>query len=207
KLIITDYHRSAARQVHAVLGDRLGRGTLAITISGESGAGKTEIAHCLAELLDTAGRTSLVLSQDDYFRLPPHSNHRKRESDIDWVGTGEVRLDLLDEHVAALKAGLRDPLVKPLVHFEEDRIGEETVAPAARDAIIVEGTYTGLLASADVRIFIDRTYLETRANRIRRGRDSDSAFLERVLAIEHKIISKQKTGADVVIPPPGDESD
>ena len=36
----------------------------------------------------------VVLQQDDYFRLPPKSNHQKRLDDILWVGTGEVRLDL-----------------------------------------------------------------------------------------------------------------
>lgn len=206
KLVITDYHRAGARQVLETLGDRLDGGMLAITVSGESGAGKTEIAHCLAELLTAAGRASLVLSQDDYFRLPPKSNHRHRETDINWVGPGEVRLDLLDEHVAALKAGLQAPLVKPLVNFEEDRIGEEFIDPCSLDAVIAEGTYTGMLTGADVRVFIDRTYLQTRANRIRRGRDPDSAFVEQVLAIEHEVISKQKAQADVVIPPPDDES-
>jgi uridine kinase len=205
KLVITDYHRAGARQVLDAIGDRLVAGTLAITVSGESGAGKTEIAHCLAEALGADGRASLVLSQDDYFRLPPRTNHGRRESDIDWVGPGEVRLDLLDEHVAAIKAGLRAPLAKPLVHFEEDRIGEEVIDPLPVDAVIAEGTYTSMLDSADVRVFIDRTYLETKANRLRRGRDPDSAFIEQVLAIEHEVISAEKARADVVIAPPVDE--
>ncbi len=36
--------------------------------------------------------------------------------------------------------------------------------------MIAEGTYTTLLPNADTRVFIDRTYLETRAHREKRAR-------------------------------------
>lgn len=207
KLVVTSYHRDGAARVMEALRPRLAADAppLAVTISGESGSGKTEIAHCLAELLDAEGRSSVVLAQDDYFRLPPKTNHNKRLGDIGWVGTGEVRLDLLDEHVAALKAGLGAPLEKPLVDFDTDSIGSETLEPGRRDVVIAEGTYTARLDHADVRVFIDRHYLQTKKARLTRGRDPDVDFLERVLAIEHELISVQAELADVVLPPPEDE--
>ena len=41
--------------------------------------------------------------------------------------------------------------------------------------------------------------------RLKRNRDPDVKFLERVLEIEHKEISQHKARADVVIDPPAEE--
>jgi uridine kinase len=203
KLVITDYHRQGADLVMEHIRPRLERGErLIVTVAGESGSGKSEIGHCLAELAEQIGKRAFVFGQDDYFHLPPHQNHQRRLEDIGWVGPGEVRLDLLDAHAIALRDGLTAPLEKPLVYFEEDRIGSELVEPQPIELVIAEGTYTSLLENADVRAFIDRTYLQTKKARLRRARDPATAFLERVLAIEHEVISQHKARADVVLPPP-----
>lgn len=207
KLVITDYHRQGAAKVMASLRDRLREATspLAVTVAGESGSGKSEIAHCLAELVEQEGKKAVVLGQDDYFKLPPKSNHNRRLEDIGWVGTGEVRLDLLDEHLAALKASPSEPLTKPLVFYDEDRIDSETIQPGKLDVVIAEGTYTTLLDNADLHAFIDRDYRQTKKARLKRARDPDVAFLEKVLAIEHEEISKHKARAHVIIEAPPEE--
>ncbi len=206
KLVITAYHRAGAAKVMDLIRDRLAAGErLIVTVAGESGSGKSEIAHCLAELAENDGKKPFIFAQDDYFKLPPRSNHNRRLEGIDWVGPSEVKLPLLDQHTAALKSGLEEPLKKPLVYFEEDRIGTETVQPETFDLVIAEGTYTSLLDNADVRAFIDRTFHQTRKNRLKRARDPDSAFIEQVLEIEHRIISKHKDRAEVIIDPPPEE--
>jgi len=206
RLVITDYHRSGAAQIMDAIRARLEAGQrLIVTVAGESGSGKSEIGHCLAELAVGMGKKAFVFGQDDYFRLPPKSNHQRRLEGIAWVGPGEVRLDLLDEHMAALRDGLDAPLTKPLVFFDEDRIGEEQVAPERFDLVIAEGTYTSLLDSADLHAFIDRNYRQTKKNRLRRARDPATEFLERVLEIEHQIISAHKARADVIIEAPPEE--
>jgi uridine kinase len=209
KLVITDYHRQGAAQVFAVVQQRLesAAGALCVTVAGESGSGKSEIAHCLAELLEQSGYTTIVLGQDDYFRLSPKSNHEKRLQDISWVGPGEVRLDLLGENIANLKEHPDRPLKKPLVYFQESRIDSEIIEPKKRDVVIVEGTYTSLLENVDVRAFIDRNYRQTKKARLKRARDPDVDFLEKVLEIEHQEISKHKARADAVIPPPPEEQE
>jgi len=209
KLVITEYHRQGAAQIYALVKKRLdsGAGPLSVTVAGESGSGKSEIAHCLAQLLEKDGKTAIVLGQDDYFKLPPKSNHEKRQKDISWVGPGEVRLDLMDENIADLKDHPDRPLKKPLVYFQENRIDSETIDPQKRDVIIAEGTYTTLLENADVRAFINRNYRQTKKARLKRARDPDVDFLEKVLEIEHQEISKHKARADVVIPPPPEEQE
>ena len=165
------------------------------------------MAHCLAELLEAERRSWIILAQDDYFRLPPKSNHRKRLEGIDWVGPGEVRLDLLDEHAGRLRDGGDERLTKPLVDFDRDAMGSETVSGGPFDVVIAEGTYTGTLANADLRVFIDRDYRQTKKARLARARDPDVAFLDKVLAIEHEIIRQQSVTADIVIEPPPEERD
>jgi uridine kinase len=200
KLIIKDNHRRAAEQIVERILPRL-RSTsriYTISIAGESGSGKSETGRAVAEALIRRGFDTLVLQQDDYFVHPPRTNDRTRREDIRWVGMQEVRLDLLDEHLEKARSGA-ERIVKPLVVYGEDRITEETVSLAGIAAIVAEGTYTTALENVDTRVFIDLTYLETLQSRLERARESQDDFLERVLEIEHRIISVQKDRADYII--------
>lgn len=208
KLLITDYHREGAALALQTIRPLLAPDrTVTVTVAGESGSGKSEIGHCIAEDLIQEGKRALVLGQDDYFRLPPKTNHTKRQEDLSWVGMGEVRLDLLDANLEQLRDRDGRPLTKPLVYFEEDRVDEETVDGGPYDLVVAEGTYTSALKNVDVRVFINRTYRQTKKARLARGRDPDVEFLEQVLEIEHGIISQHKARADVVIPPPPEEAE
>lgn len=200
KLVIHEGHRRAARQIMPLLLPQVekARSAFIITIAGESGSGKSEIAAVLSESLLEEGIKSLILQQDDYFVYPPKTNARKRTEDISHVGMSEVHLALLDRNLKDIKEG-KSELVKPLVIFEEDRITQETVKLEGIKAVIVEGTYTTTLKNVHRRTFIDRTYIDTRAARKRRLREQQDDFLEKILEIEHKIISSHKPRADIIV--------
>ncbi len=208
KLVITEYHRRAAAKIYSKLSEILPRANngVAVTVAGESGCGKSETAAVLAELCEKDGHKSLILQQDDYFIYPPHTNHAKREEDINWVGMQEVKLQLMDENLRDIKEGNKKVLTKPLVIFDEDKITEEQVDISNVKVVIAEGTYTTTLQNADLRGFIDRDYRQTKKSRLARSRDPATEFLEKVLAIEHEIISKHKQLADIIIPPPPEEA-
>jgi uridine kinase len=175
-------------------------GKYTISIAGESGSGKSETATALAEALEAAGKTCVVLQQDDYFVYPPKSNDRTRRADINWVGPQEVHLGLLSDHLKAFKEAA--PVIeKPLVIYEEDRVTSERLDVADADVAIAEGTYTTLLSNVDTRVFIDRDYMQTRAHRAKRRRNEAELdpFIDEVLAIEHRIISAHKTLAQLVV--------
>lgn len=209
KMLINAFHRNAAAMILPEVLIRMEQtgGSVIVTIAGESGSGKTETAHCLGELLAEQGKKPIVLCQDDYFRLPPKTNHTHRVDDIAWVGPGEVRLDLMAAHALALKQHPEHPLIKPLVHFEEDEICTETIEPQHWDVVIVEGCYTSLIRVADVRAFLDRTFRQTKQARLARARDPALEFLEHVLEIEHNEIRMHKGCADVVVPAPAEDGD
>jgi len=199
-LIINNFHRKAARQAVAMLLQEIldTEGKYFLTVAGESGAGKSEVAASIASELEKQGIQAYVIQQDDYFVYPPLTNAQKRREDIGWVGMQEVKLFLLDEEIADIKKG-NNIIDKPLVIFSEDTITTEKVDFSPFRVIIAEGTYTTALKNVDTRIFIDRDINDTRKARKKRAREAQDEFLEKVLTIEHRIISAQKKDADIII--------
>lgn len=168
-----------------------------IGIGGESGCGKSTLAVAIQQELEDKGGKVLILHMDDYFKLPPKSNHQNRLRDIDSIGPQEVHLDMLDCHIEQIRNG--EVLQKPLVDYQKDQIISETINIKNYSLIIIEGTYVLSLKNIDVRIFMPRTYLDTRSDRLKRARDEMSDFNEEVLKIEHSIIKKHRHMADFLI--------
>ena len=200
KLVINKGHIRAANQALELLlsGITGSQGRFVITVAGESGSGKSEIAAALSEALSRKDIKSVILQQDDYFVYPPKTNENMRRKDIGHVGLSEVRLDLIDRNLKDAITGQSD-IVKPLVIFDEDRITEETVNLEGIKVVLVEGTYTTTLKNAHQHIFIDRNYVDTLEARRKRAREAQDEFLEKVLKIEHGIIQSQKTQASVIV--------
>jgi uridine kinase len=199
-ILVGEEHRRAAKLIIDSLVDTI-KSTdrrFTLTVAGESGSGKSETGQALAEALDERGIRAVVLQQDDYYVLPPKSNDAARRANFCWVGTTEVRLDLLDSHLQAAQVGASS-IVKPLVIFDEDRIDEETVSLEGADVVIAEGVYTSLCDHVDRRVFIDRDRLETLQHRMKRGREELDPYIERVLTREHEIISQHRARADIII--------
>ena len=53
--------------------------------------------------------------------------------------------------------------------------------------------------NVDCKVFIDRNKIYTIESRKKRNREKQDEFLDRILTIEHEIISKHKAMADIVI--------
>lgn len=203
KIVIGEDFRSAAHEICSLLlgSIRNKKGRYVLAIAGESGSGKSVTGQAIEEELQNHGIRSVVLGQDDYFRLPPKTNDTRRRSDPNWLGPhAEVCLDVLDRNLKECIDG-KTSIKKPLVDYNENTIGEETIDLADVKVVIAEGTYTSLLKNVDTRIFITRNWLETMdARRSRnRGNEFDDPFIEGVLAIEHKIIAGHKNLADLLI--------
>jgi uridine kinase len=199
KLLIEEHHTGRARDICAILEGRIEKG-FTLTVAGESGSGKSELASEIARLLTELGQPTGILQQDDYFVFPPKTNHEMRRINIEQVGPYEVKLDFLDSNLRSFKQG-EATIYKPLVYYDEDRMTTEEMAVDEFTTIIAEGTYTSLLHFVDFRVFIDRDYHQTLEARKRRARDQFDDFLVDVLEREHQIISRHKSRANVIIPP------
>lgn len=197
RILIAEHHTARARDVcDIVLVARVPH--MVVTVAGESGAGKSEVASEVGRLLGEAGVSTAVIQQDDYFVFPPKTNHEMRRKNVEQVGLYEVKLGLLDSNLRSYKRE-ENPVYKPLVDYDQDQIEWETRDFSDVEALIVEGTYTTALRFADLRVFIDRTYEDTAAHRRERNRDSREPFMDDVLRREHEIISGHKEQADLVI--------
>ncbi len=177
--------------------DSVGRQVIAI--GGESGSGKSVTAMCLQKVLHEQGITSMVLHQDDYFKLPPANNHNVRLQDISKVGIEEVNMDILQANVHDYLSRVAE-IVKPIVNYKANIILEEIVQLKDVDVLIIEGTYVLALQNISYKVFMERTYLQTLLQRRERARDTqDLEFIEQVLAIEHKIIAAMKSTAHALV--------
>jgi len=201
KLLIKKHHTLAAEKiVSRILPEILSSPIkYIITVAGESGSGKTEVSHEIARFLDKHGIKNITLHQDDYFKLPPLTNHKARRKNLSIVGTGEVKLKLLNKHIKLFKVDEVSSFKKPLVDFNEDSIGEETQRCGIAQVMIIDGTYTTLLKDVDTKIFLSRNYLDTKSARMQRKRDKIDSFDKKILTIEHNIISKYKKRANIVL--------
>ncbi len=199
KLVIEQHHTDRARDICALLIDRIrDEDRFVLAVAGESGAGKSELAHETARLLNEEGIGTGVIQQDDFFVFPPRTNHEMRRRNLEQVGPYEVKLDFLDSNLRSFKRG-ESPIYKPLVIYDENRITTEELDVTGLRVLIAEGTYTSLLRYADFRVFIDRDYRHTLEARKRRARDRFEPFIVDVLEREHQVIAQHKRLADAVI--------
>lgn len=171
---------------------------ICVAIGGESGSGKTVTALALKQLLDEKGRYATVLHQDDYFKLPPQTNHQARVANMAHIGVQEVDMLALQQAIDGFLMG-SNRLIKPLIDYQANTILEETIALETTKILLLEGTYSMLLDNIALKIFIARNYHDTYQQRMARGRDEASAFIEAVLAIEHRLISPLYANADLII--------
>ncbi|MET3539005.1 uridine kinase family protein [Chryseobacterium limigenitum] len=170
----------------------------AVGICGESGSGKSVTAFALKKVLEENRIKSLVIQMDDYFKLPPKTNHENRQESFDNVGIHEVQLELIEKNIKDFKKG-SSSIEKPLVHYQNNSVSQEIVDIADVQVLIIEGTYILSIEDFDFSIFIDRNYKDTHENRMKRNRDEQSDFVEKVLDIEHQIIRQFKHKADIVL--------
>jgi uridine kinase len=199
-LIIGKHHTRAAEEILSFMLPLISskEGKFLFSVGGESGAGKSEISYALENLLERNGVAAMIIQQDDYFVHPPKTNEQIRHKNISWVGPGEVRLDLLNENIREILDG-KPEIRKPLVIFAEDRIISEKISLTPFKVIIIDGTYTTLLENIDCRVYIDRDREDTREDRLRRNREQQNDYLEKILEIEHQIISRHKALANIIV--------
>ncbi len=212
EIVVKPHHTRAAENVYNKIKDMVlnpennnKNNIITITVAGESGSGKSETATEIARLFkENHNLPHIVFHQDDYFVHPPKTNDQRRKENIhkieEAIGTHEVKLNLLDKHLSYVKDPDIKKIEKPLIDFHKDEILSETHHLDDIKLVIAEGTYTTALKNADVRVFIDKDYKDTLEHRKERARDEIDETTDKILQIEHEIISKHKEHADVIVP-------
>lgn len=202
-IILEQHHSIAGEKIAAYLMPKIQKENrrFIITVSGESGSGKSEMAKAISDEMGKINVKSIILAQDDYFVLPPKSNDAKRRDDNTWLGPHvEVHMSLLNKHIVDALNDV-NTMTKPLVDYSDNSIAQENIDLAGINVVIIEGTYTALLRNVDCRIFINRNRLDTLEHRKKRNRGNEVSdpFVEDVLKTEHKIIAGHRFLADIII--------
>lgn len=169
-----------------------------VGIAGESGSGKSHLADSLASVCSATGVRVLVLNADNYFLLPPRTNHEHRCESLANVGPHEVNLALLADHVSAFCTRASN-VDGPLVDYPGNRFVTQRFDFSRVDLLIVEGTYVLQLDGLDARVFMAATRVHNEERRRARNRDIVAPIIDEILAIEHAIIAPMAALADIVV--------
>jgi uridine kinase len=195
-LLINENHRKAAevilRRIYTIKSQKV-----IISISGESGAGKSEIAHVIAREIKATGQRAKILHTDNYYLVAPAERTAwRKEHGLDHVGLKEYNWDLLNQNISMFKQSKEATLpCIDLLTDQEDRLITDF---RGIKYLILEGLYA-LKAEADLKVFIDLTYHETKKAQILRRKEPQNAFRFRVLEKEHQVVQSIKYLADLVV--------
>ena len=195
-LLITEKHEKAAEQI----ADRLGRiesDKMVIAIGGESGSGKSELAHVVSRRLKDKGELAKILHIDNYYKVSPQerADWRKRHG-VESIGLSEYDWDLINQNIAEFRESKE--AVLPCIDLLTDQEDRLITDFEGIKYLIVEGLYS-LKADVDLRIFIDLTYHETKKAQILRGKEPQDEFRLQVLQREHDAVQSLRPLADLLV--------
>lgn len=195
-LLITDQHERAAQQIVDRLPEPL-PDRWVVAIGGESGSGKSELAHVCSRLLKGRGSRAKVLHTDNYYLVPPADRTAQRETaGFESIGLAEVDWPLLEQHLDDFRQGRSATL--PCIDILTDQVDRLVTSFAEVPVLVLEGLYA-VHAPADLRVFIDLTYHQTKKAQVLRGKEPQNEFRRRVLEAEHRAVRSLRPLADLVV--------
>ncbi|MDY0201407.1 MAG: hypothetical protein WC951_03020 [Bacteroidales bacterium] len=204
-LLINDLHKAAAEQIltHIVRlrGEKLEVDPdykFVIAISGESGAGKSELSHSLGLLLKTQNLRVKVIHADNYYEIPPLLRKEWRLSKgLNVIGPNEYDWDLLNKNIWEFKEDMIARL--PCIDIIPEQVDELITDFQKINVLIVDGLYAVMAKHIDLKIFIDLTYKETKMMQLMRGKEEVDEFRTKILEREHMGVLSLRPLADLIV--------
>lgn len=185
---------------------------IVISIYGGSGSGKTTIAAALQQYFLKDNTACYVLTGDNYPHRIPMRNDEERlnvynESGEDglrgYLGTPkEIDFDRINKELSEFKEGKDIIEIKHMGRQDGDISYDETDFTGIK-VLILEWTHGGseYLKGVDIPVFLESSPEETKARRIKRGRDENAAspFICRVVELEQEKLDLQSKNARIVV--------
>jgi uridine kinase len=188
-LLITEKHqRAAAKMVELILENKKDR--MIIAISGESGSGKTELAHTIAKSMRKHGIFAKPIHTDNFYNTLPLKRRawREKEGIENVVGYNEYKWDEINQVIQDFKAGKVSQM--PCVDLVTEQVDQIITNFAEVDMLVVDGLYAIKTEGIDLRFFIDLTYLQTKTKHTKdiRGKEVMDEGRWATLKQEHKMV-------------------
>ena len=201
-LLIQDVHKAAALEIkkyalHGLSKKKKGYKYI-VALSGESGAGKSELSHSLAKFLKEENIRVKVIHTDNYYKIPPLlRNEWRRTQGIKSVGINEYDWSLINRNIKEFRED-REAMM-PCIDIIPDQIDKLITDFKKIDFLVVDGLYAIKTKGVDLRVFIDLTYHETKMMQLARMKESQDSWRMKVLEQEHQNVKSLKPLADLIV--------
>lgn len=201
-LIINDMHKEAAASIYDYIKilrkKKPRRYRFIVGISGESGSGKSELAHSLGKLLKTDNLRVKVIHTDNYYRIQPLLREEwRRNKGMDKIGLNEYDWVKIRKTIRDFKEA--QECVIPCIDLIPEQVDKLITDFAKVNFLIVDGLYAINAPELDLRVYIDLTYQETKINQIQRMKEQMNEFRINILEHEHKAVMSLKEKADLIV--------
>lgn len=199
-LLIQEKHQNAGQEMIDIILSRK-KDRMVVAISGESGSGKTELAHVIAKGLRKYGIFAKPLHTDNFYNTHPLKRRKWREEKgiENVVGYNEYLWDDIHRVINDFKKGNKSTM--PCVDLVTEQVDEITTNFSEVDMLIVDGLYAIKTKGIDLRFFIELTYLETKEKHTKdaRGKEVMDEVRWATLGQEHSMVQSLKPLADYYI--------
>ncbi len=204
-LLINDLHKKAAESImERVLVEKMKKEEndpdykYVVAISGESGAGKSELSHSLALLLKSQDIRVKVLHADNYYLVPPLLRREWRMTNgIESVGINEYDWVLVNRNIRDFKENRET--IMPCIDIIPDQIDKLITDFRKIHLLVIDGLYAINTKDVDLRVFIELTYHETKMSQLMRGKETTDEFRLQVLEREHINVQSLRHKADLLV--------
>ncbi len=196
-LLINDSHHKAASQIMDLIHDRQEE-KLILAIGGESGSGKTEIAHVLARSLKNRGTPAKTMHIDNYYLTPPADRTDwRKEHGLESIGYTEYNWSLINQHLQNFWNDY-DHVITPCIDLLTDQVDELHTSFQGFQYLIVEGLYA-VKTEADLSFLLDITYHKTKLAQLKRGKEPLNQYRWDILEREHTVVQSLRPRVDYFI--------
>jgi uridine kinase len=201
-LLINDMHKEAAQAIFDYMMEycthKDERYRCVIGISGESGSGKSELAHSLGKLLKDNNIRVKVIHTDNYYKIQPLLREEwRRNKGFDKIGIDEYDWVKIKKTIRDFKE--EQECMIPCIDLIPEQVDKLITDFSKIDMLIIDGLYAIKTPDIDLRVFIDLTYHETKINQIIRMKEAMSDFRLKILEKEHEAVASLKPLADLII--------
>jgi len=197
-LLIEEKHRLAGEKIiEYILKNK--KEQMTVAISGESGTGKTELAHVIAKGLRAHGIFAKPIHIDNYYRILPleRTEWRQKNGIEKVVGYDEYDWAAIYKNIADFKQKTYSTM--PCVDLVTEQVDMLTTNFGSVDMLIIDGLYAIKTEDVDLKIFIDITYHDTGKAQKLRGKEPQNEYRMKVLLKEHDMVRNLKEKANIVI--------
>lgn len=197
-LLITEKHQRAADTILEYI-PKDKNSKFIIAISGESGSGKTELAHVVAKKLKKLGIVAKPMHIDNYYKVLPleRTEWRKKHGVSEAVGLNEYDWDTIYRNIDDFKNDRVSHM--PCVDLVTEQVDELITNFKGIDMLIIDGLYAIKTENANLRVFITLTYHETKKAQVVRGKEPQNEFRMQVLEKEHQVVQSLRPMADLLV--------